>query len=198
MNKIGITQRLFYGQYNDLRECLNLEWGMYLKSKNILPIPLNYSIDFVSYIDLLDGVIFSGGNDLYSVSKNDIDKIRDDYEDSVMDYCLQFNIPLFATCRGAQKIAQNLGGEIVHEPRIKPHTIKIIDTNLKNEVGDEVMVNAYHNYSIKSIKNKQVEIIALDKDGFIESFRYKNILACLWHVERGSDILFNNFLSLLK
>lgn len=198
MKRIGITQRLFYGNHNDLRECLNLEWGMFLKSKHILPLPLSYGIDFVSYIDLIDGVIFSGGNDLSSISNNDIDKIRDDYEDRVMDYCLQFNISLFSVCRGTQKIAQNLGANIIPHSRTKPHKINILDSKLQEIVGAETIVNAYYNYSIQSIKNRDVEILAVDDEGYIQAFRYKNILSCMWHVERGSELLFNDFLESLE
>ena len=54
----------------------------------------------------LEGIMLSGGNDLFSQSENDLSKSRDSLELELIKYCLINNIPIFGICRGMQIIAE--------------------------------------------------------------------------------------------
>lgn len=180
---IGITQRLINNDtYHEVREALALDWGKLFASKNMLdnylPLPLSYEIDFKKYIDVINGVIISGGNDIYAVNKNTLSKIRDDYELKIIDYCINKKIPLLGVCRGAQLLA---------------HYFKLEIKQCKNHIGNHkiiknkknIMVNSFHNYCIFNT-NDEILPLHIANDNSIESFKHVNlpIYGVMWHIER--------------
>lgn len=180
---IGISQRLIENDgYYEIREALSLDWGKLFKNENLfnnfLPLPISYEIDFKYYANSLSGVILSGGNDLNCINPNKLSKIRDNYEISVIDYCIDSKIPILGICRGAQILAHYFKLDIKKcDNHLKTHTI--------TKDNYEISVNSFHNYCI--INNNQ-SIIAIHKanDNTIESFKHINlpIFGVMWHIER--------------
>ena len=61
----------------------------------------------------IDGVIFSGGNDLNHLRKKKENYFRDNEETKLFKYFSKKNIPMLGICRGFQFIAYKLGGNVV-------------------------------------------------------------------------------------
>ena len=79
--------------------------GIYINKKfSIFPIPYDKKINFLNF-SKIDGIIFSGGNDLYSKKKADINLIRDNYEKQIVYKTINKKIPKMFICRGMQLLA---------------------------------------------------------------------------------------------
>ena len=66
------------------------------------------------------------------------------------------------------------------------HTIKMVGDDSKAWFGEnDLLVNSYHNFGVDKL-GKDLDIMALSKDGEIESFSHKRekIMAVMWHPER--------------
>ena len=111
-----ITQRLIETEYDDKQECLDVNWYRFIsKIKNAQLIPISHcSKVFPDLVNLIkiDGIILSGGNDLYYVCPNKINKLRDDFEIELYKNAILYSIPVFAVCRGAQLLAEYYGATI--------------------------------------------------------------------------------------
>lgn len=197
---IGITQRLEENpSYYDIREALSCQWGEFLKNINFLA--LSYSVEFTRYLPKLEAVIFSGGNDLSSLSDTPINRKRDAYEKQIILSVLTHKIPLLGICRGAQMIAHFFDSVISPLPLhiTKSHPITLLSDSL------EYNVNSYHNFAITKL-GRDLFPLALGKDSSIEAFRHSSlpIFGIMWHIEREenpsvpSQQIWENFLKEIK
>lgn len=150
--------------------------------------------DFDRYIGLVDGIIFTGGNDVSPLSYgenpisqvNNVSSIRDDYETSLFKRAYAGRIPVLGICRGNQLINVALGGSLYQDINAQVpgslghspdgisvdelyHSIKIEkDSRLHNIFNDEnIFVNSFHHQSIKRLGDGLV-ISAMSEDGIIE------------------------------
>ena len=84
---------------------VNIEWYNYLRTLNINPI-LYYNerkkINIDKNYKKIDGVILSGGGDLYKISKKKKDADRDEFELNLIDYAIKKKLPIIGVCRGFQ------------------------------------------------------------------------------------------------
>lgn len=177
---IGITQRLEQNMnYYEIRECLSIEWGQFLY--NLDYIPLSYSKPIEKY--KINGIIFSGGNDLSSLNQNTLSKIRDSYESTIIEYCAKNKIPIFGVCRGAQHLAYKFNSKL-HS--IDNHVNKNHRINFNNKTYE---VNSFHNYCITKIGDG-LEILATAEDDTIEAFKHKELpfFGIMWHIEREKSL----------
>lgn len=163
------------------------------------------------YLDLVDGLIFTGGEDVSSlyfdeepikeVSSTDLD--RDKSEMELFHLAYEKNIPMLGICRGLQLINIGLGGDIyqdlfkdipdaighvflknAHEPH---HTIKIEkDSILYEAFGKEtLLINSIHHQSIRKL-GKNLKATSTASDGVIESAEAtdgRHIYGVQWHPE---------------
>lgn len=175
---LGITQRLEENpSYYEIREALSLEWGKFLKDINFLP--LSYEVDINKYKNKINAFIFSGGNDLYIINENKLNKIRDNYEEIIIKHCITNKIPLLGICRGAQFISSYFNSSISTLPNHITKAHKIIFEN------KSYFVNSYHNFCITKLSNS-LEAIAFGEDSSIEAFKHRElpIFGIMWHIER--------------
>ncbi|MDR2659854.1 MAG: gamma-glutamyl-gamma-aminobutyrate hydrolase family protein [Spirochaetaceae bacterium] len=175
MKKIALTQRLIKNDsYYEIREALDINWGAMIQAAGLEPVVLPLKYDYKKLY--FDGVILTGGNDLASVSGNETDKLRDDFENALLDFCVSKQIPVFGVCRGMQLINVHFGGSI---KQIARHTgcSHILDNGME--------VNSYHGFAVDSVADG-FEIIAKSGDGIIEITRHKKykIYAQMYHPER--------------
>lgn len=193
---IGITQRLEQNtNYYEIRECLSLEWGKFLCDLDF--VPLSYSKPIEKY--KFNAIIFSGGNDLSHLNPNTLSNIRDNYELEIIKYCIEFKIPIFAVCRGAQHLAYHFKSILQKKPNHANQNHKI---NFNNEIYE---VNSFHHYCITKA-GRNLEILAQSNDGTIEAFRHTSLpfFGIMWHIEREeklsipSKIIWNLFLEQIK
>ena len=67
MKNIFITQGVYKDKNNTIYTRLDYDWYKYANKMkfNIFPIPYEKKLNFLN-LKQIDGIIFSGGNDLYS------------------------------------------------------------------------------------------------------------------------------------
>lgn len=172
MRRIAISQRLAFNNHNVLQEVVDSVWGDFCSRCEIVPVYIPAMYDF-GKLDF-DGLILTGGGDLFDISNRPEDKIRDELENKLISYCLDSNMQILGVCRGMQMVNKYFDG-----------TLK----KVKEHIGEHVLsdgrkVNSYHNYAIDRL-GKGLEIVATSYDSVIEEIRYKDkIFAQMHHPER--------------
>lgn len=175
MKKIALTQRLIENDnYLEIRETLDINWAKLLSYAGFIPVVLPFEYDFKKLS--FDGLIFTGGNDLSSISGSEIDKKRDMFEKEILAHCIANSIPVFGICRGMQLINEYFGGTL---KRVKNH----VACRHLLDIGNEV--NSYHNFGIDK-PGQGLLVEAKSNDGTIEIIRHDKykIYAQMSHPER--------------
>ena len=207
MRNIGITQRIhFIKEYNEYRDELDQRWSSLFANIGILQIilPNNSELFKSKAIDSLglNGVILSGGEFKENNDNNVGLKNRNEFENNLINHCIENKIPIIGVCRGMQILNNFFGGKL---EKIDNHVGKYHE--IKNLSGFPISkkVNSYHEFKLSKDKlPENFEIIATDLDGEIESILDKknNLLGIMWHPERNDPIdkndikLFSKFFNL--
>lgn len=178
-----------------------------------LLIPISENIeDTNDYLNIIDGIIFSGGegispmkfgeNPLQRISN--ISDVRDNFELALFKEAYKRDMPILGVCRGAQLINVALGGNLYQDiftqkPNCHGHMpSKIQVYNLFHEIDIEknsklfdifktrhLEVNSFHHQAIKDL-GEDLKVIAIAKDGVIEgieSLSRKFLIGVQWHPE---------------
>lgn len=178
-------------------------------------IPVNTHEEIVKkQIQLIDGLILSGGADVNPVLYNeepstdieyyhpDIDK----FDLIAIDIAIELNKPILGICRGTQILNVSQGGSlyqdtshiegnyIKHNQSTKSyqgsHTITInSESKISKVLGTDLLVNSYHHQSVKNV-GKNLIPVAYSKDGVVEAIEMKNkkfIVGVQWHPELMVD-----------
>lgn len=159
-----------------------------------IPI-INDEEDYDYYVNLIDGIIFSGGIDVSPLSYGEnpikevkfLSSVRDKYEFGLLKRAYEKKLPILGICRGCQLINVFLGGTLYQDineqvpnalghcpgPHLLEeiyHTINIKEgTKLHSIFGkDKIYVNSYHHQSINKL-GENLKITAVSEDGIIEA-----------------------------
>ena len=140
-------------------------------------------------LDLCDGIIMPGGNDITTFDKN------------VCKYAIKKDIPILGICLGMQIMScynkdedlkkvlnHNSKNKYVYDVYIKDNTL------LSNIVRKTIRVNSRHNECVKDTSLYKVS--AVSSDGVIEAIEYdknKFNLGVQWHPESMIDYDDNAF-----
>ncbi len=183
-----------------------------------LPILLPYKTDVAlvgQFVDLIDGMLFSGGNDLdpalygesWHPKAGPIDPDRQRFELALLAEVEKRRTPALGVCLGSQLMNVYRGGSLNQflpdVPRDHPiehrilngvptrHPVKVVkDSQLGQAIGrDEISVNTYHKQSVNRL-GKGLRIIATAPDGVIEGFEDPSLplfAAVQWHPERLAE-----------
>jgi putative glutamine amidotransferase len=180
-------------------------------------VPVNIPIshneeDYDSYIDILDGILFTGGDDILPIyygenplkEVDSICSVRDEHEFKLFNKAYEKKMPIFGICRGAQLINVALGGNLYqdinsqirdslgHYPSQSSddelyHSVKIKKEsklwNIFNE--DKIYVNSFHHQSVKKLGSNLIAT-AVSEDGIIEgieSTEDRFLIGVQWHPE---------------
>lgn len=145
--------------------------------------------DIEKYLDMVDGVIFPGGNKITP------------YDKYLLERCIDRDIPTLGICLGMQlmscvgedfKVYEN-ETDINHnqdDDNLLTHKVKIEkDSLLYKILGKEIIsVNSFHNYHVE-INNDYV-ISAISEDNYIEGIELKDKkfnIGIQWHPEISYD-----------
>jgi putative glutamine amidotransferase len=163
-------------------------------------------------LDVLDGVIFSGGGDLdpsvYGADphpETDAPQAaRDAAELRMLEAALDRDMPLLAICRGSQVLNVARGGDLVqhlpdevghdehrHEPgTFSDHDVRVEPrSKLGRLLGEHSPVKSHHHQGFGRIGNGLQEV-AWAEDGVVEGLEdpeKRFALGVLWHPEEGED-----------
>jgi putative glutamine amidotransferase len=164
------------------------------------------------YIDMLDGILFTGGEDISPIlfGENPLKQVtyistdRDTHEIAMFKKAYEKNIPILGICRGIQlmNVAQGgtlyqdidaqIQGALGHGPMENPvnelyHTVSIQKESILFNIfqTDELKVNSFHHQSIKDL-GSDLKVTALSTEGIIEgveSCQKDFVVGVQWHPE---------------
>jgi putative glutamine amidotransferase len=191
MKKIAITQRLISTQnYFEIREALDIKWGLLFKELKFLPIILPIEFNYKKIFEniKIEGIILTGGNDLNVISKNTLSLKRDNFEKAIIKYGIKKNIPIYGMCRGMELITEFFGGSLKKvKGQVGVRQKLNINNNSKyfSELIKIKSVNSFHNYAVDNLP-KDLIISASNKSGIVKAIEHKKykILSQMWHTER--------------
>jgi len=180
-----------------------------------LPLLLPFAVDHAlipQYVDLLDGILFTGGNDMsptrwgeqWPARVQRMAQRREEFEFALIAEVERRRMPALGVCFGSQLMNVYRGGSLIQFlPEQKPdalehrrlpnqepgrHPIRLDpDSQLGRAIGKrDVSVNTYHKQAVKTI-GKGLRVIATAPDGVIEAFEDPTLplfAAVQWHPER--------------
>ena len=184
-----------------------------------LPLLIPFGVDhglIQQYVDLLDGICFSGGNDMNPVrygeewhpKVNRMDERRERFEFALIAEIEQRRTPALGVCFGSQLMNVYRGGSLIQflpeqgppgtlehrylkDKGLTRHSVKVDpQSQLGRAIGStEVSVNTYHKQAVKQI-GRGLRVVATAPDGVIEAFEDPSLpmfVAVQWHPERLID-----------
>jgi putative glutamine amidotransferase len=214
---VGITTYITPVEYGDWQEDAALVPADYLRAveraggRPLLVPPSDESIK--DTLDVLDGVIFSGGSDLdpsiygqeaHPETKGFVAE-RDRAELALLQAALARDMPVLAVCRGSQVLNVALGGDLVqHLPEVvgddkhkdtpgefAEHDVELEPgTRIGSLLGDRAPVKSHHHQGFGRLGSGLREA-ARAKDGTLEAIEDPSrrfALGVLWHPEAGADM----------
>ncbi len=164
-------------------------------------------------LDALDGLLFSGGNDLdpetYGAAAhpetNGLRPERDRGELALLEAALARDMPVLAVCRGFQVLNVARGGDLVqHLPEVvgdakhrevagvfSEHAVRIEDdSKLGGVLGESAPVKSHHHQGVGTVGEGLREVAWAD-DGTVEGLEDPDrrfAVGVLWHPEAGDDM----------
>ncbi|GAB4213462.1 MAG: gamma-glutamyl-gamma-aminobutyrate hydrolase family protein [Synechococcales cyanobacterium] len=166
-------------------------------------------------LDLVDGLILSGGGDLHPQTYGgedhpEIDRVdqeRDEFELALATCVLDREIPVLGICRGHQVLTVATGGRLIphvpdqygsdvlhvdqatRDPII--HPVAVSPTSRLGAIAQqpEIEVVSWHHQAVCDVPASW-EIVGLAPDGLIEALEHKQhpwAITVQWHPERSQD-----------
>ncbi|MCL2573768.1 MAG: gamma-glutamyl-gamma-aminobutyrate hydrolase family protein [Defluviitaleaceae bacterium] len=196
---IGITASI-----NDKQHYLNRAYVDAVERAGGLPLILPASDNIIQAIDIIDGLLLSGGGDIDGSffdepthpRANDIWKQRDKAEIALTQLAYERNIPILGICRGLQilhvalggKIAQHIEGHKQDEPRhIATHSVHLIGRPAQVVGKENIMVNSIHHQAVLMGEPcSPLRVCAVSNDGVIEALCGESarfVFGVQWHPE---------------
>jgi len=180
-----------------------------------LLLPYQTAIALIPFfLDQLDGILLTGGNDLDPALFNEarhlkaipLDPVRENFEFALLDEIAKRRTPTLGICLGQQIINVHRGGNL-HQflpdvPRenalehrklaeIRNHPVRIVlDSHIGQAIGKtEIMANTFHKQAV-NVPGKRLRVVATSPDGVIEAIEDPHLplfAAVQWHPERMID-----------
>jgi putative glutamine amidotransferase len=160
-------------------------------------------------LDALDGLIFSGGNDMAPESydaeadpaTNGTNPARDRGELALLAAALERDLPVLAICRGVEVLNVVRGGDLVqHLPDVvgheehravvgefSEHAVRVDPSSRLGEVRGPV--KSHHHQGLGRL-GEGLREVAWAEDGVVEAVEDPQkpfLLGVLWHPEAGED-----------
>ncbi|MBI3962288.1 MAG: gamma-glutamyl-gamma-aminobutyrate hydrolase family protein [Deinococcus sp.] len=166
------------------------------------------------YLELVDGLLFTGGKDLSPMlygeephqGLGEIDVARDEFEMSLARAALKRDLPLLGICRGIQTLNVAAGGTLYqdlpsqlpqslkHEQKTDrqytSHSVQIVPgSHLADMFGLSMKVNSHHHQAVKAVA-PGFQVTARASDGVIEAIEMAGqrfMVGVQWHPEALVD-----------
>jgi microsomal dipeptidase-like Zn-dependent dipeptidase/gamma-glutamyl-gamma-aminobutyrate hydrolase PuuD len=175
----------------------------------------------------IDGLILSGGGDIYAPLFNEelhpavesYDLERDHYDIQLVKRAAAKQMPVLGICRGQQVINVAFGGSLIQDipsqvPESKinhnqpearetsTHLVNIVSGSKLHQIAktEKLLVNSFHHQSVKVIA-PGFEAVAQAEDGIIEAIEStegQSILGVQWHPENMAVADNDTMLSVFK
>lgn len=177
----------------------------------LIPI-INNKDELAYYLDLVDGLLFTGGEDISPLEYGEdpishvtlVSGERDRQEIDLFKMAYEKHMPILGICRGIQLINVALGGSLYqdlgsqykgalgHLPADNPvselyHRVKVDDQSKLYHIflESEFAVNSFHHQAIKEL-GKNLKVAACSKEGIIEGIESTDkryLFGVQWHPE---------------
>lgn len=197
---------------------LNADYPASIEKAGGLPLPIPYRTDHAlipQIVDLLDGILFIGGDDLDPALYGEqwhpkaipIDPERQKFELALIAEVERRRLPTLGICLGSQLMNIHRGGSmhqflpdvkrdnaIEHRKLDRDAPTHPIHVDLSTQVGraigkSEVVGNSYHKQAANRV-GRGLKVVATAPDGVIEGFEdptFPLFAAVQWHPERLND-----------
>ena len=164
----------------------------------------------LSFVDLVDGLLLTGGGDVdpafygatHTAPLQDVDPRRDVIESALVRGSIERTLPLLAVCRGVQMLNVALGGTLIPDlptagwashDQDSPsgeaqHEVSIDPTSrVGRTLGRAtVAVNSFHHQAVRSVAGT-LKAVAWAPDGLIEAVELVDasqwVIGVQWHPE---------------
>jgi putative glutamine amidotransferase len=192
-----------------------MEYATSVEKAGGLPLLLPYRSDLSlipQYLDTLDGILFSGGNDLdpsawgeiYHPQAVPIDPVRQRFELALMQEVERRRMPSLGICLGSQLMNVYRGGSLAQfipdenrQPAIEHRKTNgvcprhVVSVNPESIVAHltgktDIDANSSHKQAVKRL-GRELQIVATAPDGVIEGVEDPSLplfLGVQWHPER--------------
>lgn len=215
---IGITSysepEVRWGAWNVPAALIPLTYVRAVEGAGGRPLIVPPSDDAIAEtLDVLDGLVFSGGSDLdpelygqdTHPETNGVREERDRGELALLVAALERDLPVLAICRGSQVLNVALGGDLVqHLPEIvgheqHKHTPGVFgdhevdvrtDSTVGRLLGERAPVKSHHHQGFGRVGDGLVESAWAAEDGTLEAVEdpaRRFTVGVLWHPEAGED-----------
>ena len=181
-----------------------------------LPLAIPYRTHHAlipQYLDLLDGILFTGGNDLDPATYGEdwhpraerIDSDRQSFELAMLAEVERRRLPSLFVCLGCQllnvyrggsltQFLPDLPGKLEHrrlDAAMRRHEVTIDpESQIGRAIGKtQISANSYHKQAVRTL-GRGLRVIATAPDGTIEGVEDPNfplMAAMQWHPERLTD-----------
>lgn len=175
-------------------------------------IPIGNKEDIAQVVDMLDGLLLTGGNDINPLLFNEephehlgeVSPSRDLFELELARQMLVVEKPILGICRGLQLLNVAAGGTLyqdLHHQNEGPmlqhlqnapqahlsHFVRIAKGSLLAEIAgsERILVNSFHHQALKDVP-AMFEVSGVASDGVIEAIESTDkqfVLGVQWHPE---------------
>lgn len=215
---IGLTPSFYEHKEMD-RSILGKSYTDMVQRAGGLPVlipPINSRDDLAQLLDRLDGIIFTGGDDLdpryYGEDSEPLTPRifhprRGQHDRQIFEYIWEYRLPTLAICLGLQEVNVFLGGSLFQDipSQIKTagihkvgnwfearHQVTLVNASLLARLcGTEtVETNSAHHQAVKAVAS-ELKVVGTSPDGVVEALEplddARPLLAVQWHPESETN-----------
>ncbi len=181
------------------RALLEAVWAAGGDPVTLLPGDSPDALDWTQRLAGFDGVLLAGGGDIDPAryggdaeheSVYDVDRVQDEADLSLAEYCLTRGVPTLAVCRGLHVVNVLRGGTLIVDMPV--HHRHVVQDVALGEGSDrlgiddsQVTISCYHHQAVDRL-GEGLQVVARAEDGTVEALLVDSpgwAVAVQWHPE---------------